>query len=362
MTHSFTRPEEGLTLFQRIVRSAALLLALVVFGHAPALAAPAAPQRIVAVGDLHGDFDAWQRIARAAGLVDPNGRWSGGTTTLVQLGDVTDRGSDSLRIIRSLQQLQTDAPRSGGRVVVLLGNHEAMNLVGDLRYVTAGEFASYADDRSSARRERVYMANRKQLEAAARSTNPNLKPSQVRDRWLATTPLGWVEHRSAWAPTGELGRWAAANPAVLRIGSSLFVHGGLSAEFAALGIDTINYRVAAAMRRADDTSKSVLFDPLGPLWYRGLVTRDPKLDPQGVAAATAAPRPTIEEELAGALNATGTKRMVIAHTPILSGISMTYGGRLIRVDTGNSRYYGGQLSYLEIIGDRVVPHAVPRSP
>jgi hypothetical protein len=41
---------------------------------------------------------------------------------------------------------------------------------------------------------------------------------------------------------------------------------------------------------------------------------------------------------------------------------MTYGGRLIRVDTGNSRYYGGQLSYLEIIGDRVVPHAVPRSP
>lgn len=358
-----SRPEEGLTLFQRIVRSAALLLALVALAHAPAMAA-SAPQRIVAVGDLHGDFDAWQRIALAAGLIDATGHWSGGTTNLVQLGDITDRGPDSLRIIRHLQQLQAEAPGNGGTVIVVLGNHEAMNLVGDLRYVTAGEFASYADNRSVARRERLYMASRKKLEAAARMTNPAIKPSEVRDQWLARTPLGWVEHRQAWAPNGPLGRWATSNPALVKIGNTLFAHGGLSAEYAPFGIDTINYRIALAMRRADDTPKSLLFDPLGPLWYRGLVTRDPKLDPEGAAAAaaTATPRLNIDQELAAVLQATGTKRIVIAHTPILSGISVTEGGRLVRIDTGISRYYGGQLSYLEIVGDRVIPHAVPRSP
>lgn len=327
-------------------------------------AAPAQPQRIVAVGDLHGDYDAWLRIARAAALIDGGGNWTGGNTTLVQLGDITDREPDSLKIIRSLQQLQKQAPRKGGKVIVVLGNHEAMNLLGDLRYTTPGEFAAFADRDSPARRDKVYAANRAAIEAQYRLTNPALTPEAIRQAWNQVTPLGWVEHRLAWGPSGELGRWASNNPAVVKIGDIVFVHGGLSAEYAPLGIDTINYRAAKAMRQADDTAGSILFDPFGPLWYRGLVTRDPKADPEGAAAAAkaTAPRPTIEQELTADLAATGARRIVIGHTPILSGISVTYGGRLIRVDTGNSRYYGGQLSYLEIIGDQVLPHAVPRSP
>ncbi|MGH6729344.1 MAG: hypothetical protein ACREBK_04255, partial [Sphingomicrobium sp.] len=73
---------------------AALLLLLGLVGTAAA-----APQRIVAVGDLHGDFQAWTDIARDAGVADRNGHWSGGSTILVQLGDITDRGPDSLKII-----------------------------------------------------------------------------------------------------------------------------------------------------------------------------------------------------------------------------------------------------------------------
>jgi hypothetical protein len=314
----------------------------------------------VAVGDLHGDYDAWMAIARAAGLVGVDGRWTGGRTALVQLGDVTDRGADSLKIIRSLQQLQKEAPRSGGEVVVVLGNHEAMNLLGDLRYTTPGEFAAFADDRSPARRERVYMANRQKLEAAARATNPNIQPSQVRDQWLSVTPLGWVEHRVAWSPTGELGRWATRNPAAMKVGDTLFVHGGLSAEYAALGIDEINRRAAAAMTRADESPTSILSDPLGPLWYRGLVTRDPKADPDGAVAAAARPRPPIDDEITAVLAATGAKRIVLAHTPSLSGIQITSGGRLVRIDTGISRYYGGSLSWLEIVGDRLTPHSIER--
>ncbi|HEX8841861.1 MAG TPA: hypothetical protein VF757_06130, partial [Sphingomicrobium sp.] len=197
-----------------------------------------------------------------------------------------------------------------------------------------------------------------------RAKNPALTPQAIRQAWMAVTPLGWVEHRLAWSPTGELGRWATANPAVVRIGDTLFVHGGLSAEYAPLGIDEINRRVATAMARADDSAASILFDDLGPLWYRGLATRDPRADPDGAGkpGTAARPRLPIDQELAAVLAATGAKRIVIAHTPILSGISVGYGGRLIRIDTGISRFYGGPLTWLEIIGDRVIPHTAARSP
>jgi hypothetical protein len=204
------------------------------------------------------------------------------------------------------------------------------------------------------------MANRQKLEAAARATNPNIQPSQVRDQWLSVTPLGWVEHRVAWSPTGELGRWATRNPAAMKVGDTLFVHGGLSAEYAALGIDEINRRAAAAMTRADESPTSILSDPLGPLWYRGLVTRDPKADPDGAVAAAARPRPPIDDEITAVLAATGAKRIVLAHTPSLSGIQITSGGRLVRIDTGISRYYGGSRSWLEIVGDRLTPHSSER--
>jgi hypothetical protein len=346
-------------LLDRLIRSAALLVAVLLLSL-PAHAAE--PQRIVAVGDLHGDYDAWIAIARAAHIIDQSNHWAGGTSTLVQLGDVTDRGPDSVKIIRNLQQLQREAPRTGGSVVVILGNHEAMNLLGDLRYTTPGEFTAFSDSRSTARRERLYMTLRKQLEAEARKLNPGARPSLVRDEWLARTPLGWAEHRAAWAPSGELGRWAAANPAVVKIGTTLFAHGGLSAEYALFGIDEINRRARVAMMAADDTPASILNDPLGPLWYRGLVTRDPKVDPDGAAAAVTKPRLPIDQELAQVLAATGAKRIVVGHTPVRSGVIIADGGRLIRADSAISRSYGGQLTYVEIVGDAVTPHTVPRPP
>ena len=323
-----------------------------------ATSAPA-PARIVAVGDLHGDYSAWLDIARDARLIDAKGRWAGGKTTLVQLGDVTDRAPDSLKIIRSLQQLAKQAPRARGKVVVVLGNHEAMNLLGDLRYTTPGEFAAFVDGDSSARRERAYDRNRQAIEAQYRAKAPTLTATAIRAAWIAATPLGWLEHRLAWRPDGELGRWAGRNPAIVRIGDTLFVHGGISAEYAKLPIEEINRRTAAAMGAADDSPKSILNDPLGPLWYRGLAGRDP--DAEAERATAPGPRPTANEELAAVLAAYGAKRLVIGHTPSLTGIVIANEGRLIRIDTGISRFYGGPLTWLEIVGDRVIPHTARRA-
>ena len=102
---------------RRLVLAIAALSASLV--SAPAFSAAPAAQRIVAVGDLHGDYDAWRTIAKAAGIEDARGHWAGGKTILVQMGDVTDRWADSLKIIRDLQQLQKDAPRAGAVVAVL---------------------------------------------------------------------------------------------------------------------------------------------------------------------------------------------------------------------------------------------------
>jgi hypothetical protein len=238
-----------------------------------------------------------------------------------------------------------------------------MNLLGDNRYTTPGEYAAFVDAQSAARRDRVYELNRARIEAAFHATDPKLSAEAIRQAWMTAHPLGWAEHRLAWQPSGELGQWATRNPAVVKIDGTLFVHGGISAEYARLTLDDLNHRVAVAMALADDSPRSVLTDPLGPLWYRGLVGRDPDAEAErteNTRAAPAAPRPTIDEELTAVLTAYGAQRMVIAHTPILSGIAITNGGRLARIDTGISRYYGGPLTWLEIVGDRMIPHSVGR--
>jgi hypothetical protein len=152
------------------------------------------------------------------------------------------------------------------------------------------------------------------------------------------------------------------------IGGNLFVHGGISAAYANVPPAEINRRVAAALAAREIGPESIINDQNGPLWYRGLLTRARGVDDAPAAPATgptatvpAAPRPSIEAEIDMVLNAHGAKRIVIGHTPTLKGISVLHGGKLVRIDTGISQYYGGTLSWLEIAGDQVTPRTVPRS-
>lgn len=324
-------------MFERVKKAVGLVLV------AFALVAAAAP-RVVAVGDLHGDYRAYRAIVRAAGLVDARDRWTGGDAIFVQTGDIADRGPDSLRIYRHLMQLQRQAARAGGRVVALVGNHEAMNVTGDLRYVHPGEFAAFADRHSERRRALLYEASRAAIEASYRARDPAIPAEAIRRAWLRATPLGMIEHRAAWHPEGELGRWVVASPAVVLIEGTLFVHGGISAAYAPLPIDEINRRVAAALAAADAAPEAIINDPAGPLWYRGLVIRD-GADP--------------EAELDIVLRAYGARRIVVGHTPVLGGIAIRHGGRLVRIDTGIAAHYGGRRTWLEIRGGELIAHVLP---
>ncbi|MFN0023213.1 MAG: metallophosphoesterase [Parvularculaceae bacterium] len=307
-------------------------LFLLIAPFLPVFAARAAAETlppVIAVGDVHGDYDAYFAILRAAGLIDAKGKWSGGKTVFVQLGDVPDRGPDTKKIIEHLMKLEKQAARKGGRVEALIGNHEAMNVTGDLRYVTPEEYAAFATAKSKRLRDAYFRRNFAALAEFYRGKDPALTDDGVKAAFDEATPPGYLEHRAAWGATGKFGAWVASHDAVAQIGETLFVHGGIGAAYAASTRDAINEAVRTALINGGG---AILEDDAGPLWHRGFA--------QESAAG--------EAELAATLAAFGATRIVIGHTPQLDGIKALYGGRVIAADTGASKAYGGTRSFLRI--------------
>ena len=149
------------TISGKRVRFVAVLCTLVLGAATlPSAQQPAADgtSRVVAIGDIHGDVDAFVSILREAELVDTEHRWIGGTATLVQTGDVTDRGPGVRAVMDLLMTLEEQAESSGGRVEVLLGNHEVMNLMRDVRDVNPQVYAGFIDSKSEGRRKSAYRA------------------------------------------------------------------------------------------------------------------------------------------------------------------------------------------------------------
>lgn len=76
-------------------------------------------------GDVHGDYEKLLTLLQISKLIsDPNQpKWEGGKNTLIQLGDVLDRGKNGTEALYLLRKLQKEAHFSGGKVIILLGNH-----------------------------------------------------------------------------------------------------------------------------------------------------------------------------------------------------------------------------------------------
>ena len=93
-------------------------------------------------------MQAFVEVLRSAGVIDQKDHWIGGKTHLVQTGDMPDRGPDTRKVMDLLMALEKEAAKAGGHVHALIGNHEAMNVYGDLRYTTPAEFAAFATNDS----------------------------------------------------------------------------------------------------------------------------------------------------------------------------------------------------------------------
>ena len=293
-------------------------------------------ERIVAVGDLHGDYDNYLATLRAAGIVDRKGKWAGGAAHLVQTGDIPDRGPDTLKIIEHITRLDKQARRKGGRVHSLIGNHEAMNVYGDLRYVSEGEYAAFATRGSEALRDRYFELYLARIEAQDPERYAAL-PADFRDKWNMEHPLGWLEHRQAWDPAwnpdGQYAKWVLNSKVAIRINETLFLHGGISGFYCQNSLDSLTENVRSHLENFEPGNAGILEDDFGPLWYRGLSGVEPLATPETVDAILAQH---------------GIKHIAVGHTPTSGVIWPRYDAKVIMIDTGISRAYGGHLGYLEI--------------
>ena len=284
-------------------------------------------ERVVAVGDIHGDADQLAAVLKSANLIDEKGSWSGGKAHLVQTGDILDRGPDSRKAMDLLMRLEVEAKKAGGAVHPLIGNHEAMNLYGDLRYVSEGEIAAFRDANSAKVREELYQEHQK-------ATKGVVFDETTRKTWEAEHPLGHAEFRRAFSADGVYGKWIRGHNAVIRIDGTLFLHGGISPKYADWGVRTINERVRIELGDFSKLEGGIVSDDRGPLWYRGLVLGGKEL----------------ERHVQTVLKNYEVDRIAIGHTYTDGAIVPRFGGRVLQIDVGLSKVYddAGRCACIEI--------------
>lgn len=312
--------------YHRVMTAHAMTVAAALLAWAalqvPARPTTAPPSRVVAVGDVHGGYGELVRVLQDVGVIDGRRQWAGGRTQLVQTGDVVDRGPHSRRVLDLLMTLERQATKTGGRVHALLGNHEVMNVAGDLRYVSPEEFAAFRTPDSDALRDAAF----EKLADPIRRHD-----AQYREAWEAQRPLGWVEHRLAFGSDGKYGRWLRQRNAVVLLDDVLFVHGGLSPKYAETTADSLNASIRAELSDATRLVDGVAFDVEGPLWYRGLA-----LEPEEQIA------PHVDRLLAHH----GVGRIVVGHTVTPGAILPRLGGKVLMIDVGLSEAYGSRQACL----------------
>ena len=337
--------------------------------------------RIVAISDPHGAYDAFVRTLVNAGVIDDETNWAGGQTHLVITGDLLDRGADSRKVMDLVMQLESQALEDGGMVHLLLGNHEVMNLVGDLRYVAPGEYAAFAEDELAEERERWFRIFSAQRLSIIKADEAVLRAEFNKDR-----PPGFFGHRQAFSNEGKYGKWLMEKPLMVVVNGNAFVHGGLPPLVAELGLDALNStlrsqvtdyvaqlgvlnkaglldpvlnfhrhekeaqslavmptlsaEVRAALQSITDLNRSSVHNQKGPLWYRGTVGCSTLIE---------------GDRLSEALRAIGAERVVIGHTPTMTGqVLAKHDARVIEIDTGMlNTHYGGSGKALIIEGGQV---------
>ncbi len=248
-------------------------------------------KKLAVLSDVHGQFDVMVQLLQSNKIIDKDMKWSFADGNVVMIGDMFDRGPRVTEVLWLLYQLEAEAHAAGGAFHVMLGNHEAMVLYDDLRYI----HPKYAESAK-----------------LLGETYPGLYSDQT-----------------------VLGRWLRSKPMLLQVNDMLFVHGGLNPEYAALKM-TVQETNEAFRKTLGQSRDAVRATPLpaflygrrGPIWYRGYF-REPLID----SAA-----------LDSLLAQYGVKHMVVGHTTF-RGVFSHFGGRVINTDTDIQKGKTGELLF-----------------
>ena len=190
------------------------------------------PEKLLAISDLEGNYFNALRFLQNNNVLDEDGHWDWGKGHLVLIGDLVDRGSMVTELMWMIRRLEREAETAGGKVHYVLGNHEAMVMAGDLRYIV--------------------------------------------DKYRFVTHRMGLTYDRLYAPDSEIGRWWRTKNGIMKIGDLLFVHAGYSPMLDQYGldIDSLNQRIRAALPPVFATDGSnPAADPVGHkhglFWYRG---------------------------------------------------------------------------------------------
>ena len=191
-----------------------------------------APSRLLAVSDLEGNMQTLVSFLRNNKVIDEDGHWAWGDGHLLFNGDIVDRGEQVTEILWLIRRLEREAQAAGGQVHFVLGNHEAMVMAGDLRY--------------------------------------------IHPKYVFTSDRLGMSYDALFAADSELGRWFRTRNSVVKVGNLLFVHAGYSPELDRLNLEPeeINQSIQEklgppAWPSREDLKAQLMWHQQGPLWYRG---------------------------------------------------------------------------------------------
>ena len=230
---------------RRFVWLATLFVIGAAISSTPCVSADNVP-RVVVLGEVQGAYESAVKTLLAVGLVDDGLRWSGGDAILIQTGDLIDDGIRVREVMDLFMRLQEEAEAAGGRVIVLLGNHEALNILGMRLSVNYETYQTFANENSAARQAEAYEAHVRWQHDRAKAlrSDPVEISEQDKADWLAVHPPGYVEYVEAMGPDGHFGSWLRTLPAVVKIDGRLFIHGGISPALKGQDVEAINRKVA----------------------------------------------------------------------------------------------------------------------
>jgi hypothetical protein len=305
-------------------------------------------ERVVVIGDLHGDYDNFVKILKGTGIVDQELHWAAEKTHLVQTGDIMDRYYYAQKIFDLLIRLEKEAEVAGGMVHVLLGNHEEINLTGAVfssnsDTMTLDQFisflpVSYVKQQEDSLRKKIAKLRAQGRRISEKQTIDAFWNSQVND---PSAQRLYVLNLNK-----EYGPWLHRLNVAIKINDVIFVHGGISEKYSQWGLKEINDRyrmeltdICRALRNSAPPriiQPSIVYRSDSPLWYRELAT---------------VPEADLRDEVDAILGNLGAKTMIIAHTPNIAKTPadmQRFGGKVWIVDTGISRVYRGPASALII--------------
>lgn len=262
---------------------------------------------IYVLGDLHGDLTAAQQAMALTGATNAAGEWVGQGLTVVQTGDLIDRGPEDRAVLDWFERLAAEAPKHQSVLHLLNGNHEIMNVEGDFRYIHPDSMAAFAD-----------------LADATRS----------QELGIVDAPAAVQGRANAFAPGGIYAQQLAKRPAVLILGDTLFVHGGILPEHVSYGIEQINHDYAAHLTQGTALPKILQPSDTSPLWTRVYSQIDQVVDCNALQAV---------------LTRLKLQRMVVAHT-VQPHINSACNDQVWRIDTGMSKAYQSRVEILKLQG------------